>query len=206
MQSNAPIIAAMSRLKEVIALLPELLGSGLLDAGGGSLAVRDAAGIYVTPTQASRELRWKLGADDFVLFPGGGEASMSRGARQPSRENRLHRAVLGARPDWNCTYLGASWGLLAYALAEEPLQVPEAYAWPLGRGKSVEVPVQPAYFTGELSDKVTELLGRSFAKHDLGAVIIGGLGPLIAGTEVNVVFALAQTLENIARARLLATR
>ena len=67
----------MSRLSELIALLPELLASGLIDAGGGSIAVRDSAGIYVTPTQASRELRWKLSPDDFVLFPGGGEASMA---------------------------------------------------------------------------------------------------------------------------------
>lgn len=196
----------MSRLQELIALLPELLASGLLDAGGGSMAVRDGAGIYVTPTQASRELRWKLSPDDFVLFPGGGEASMSRGARQPSRENRLHRSVLAARPDWNCTYLGASWGMLAYALAEETLQVPEAHAWPLGRGKNLEIPAQPAYFTGELAEKISELLTRNFAKNNLGAVIIGGLGPLIAGTEVHGVFSLAQTLENIARARLIAPR
>ena len=96
----------MSRLKSLIALLPELLASGLLDAGGGSMAVRDGAGIYVTPTQASRELRWRLSPDDFVLFPGGGDAAMSRGARQPSRENKLHRAVLTARPDWNCESCG----------------------------------------------------------------------------------------------------
>jgi ribulose-5-phosphate 4-epimerase/fuculose-1-phosphate aldolase len=196
----------MSRLKELIMLLPELLTGGLIDAGGGSMAVRESAGIYVTPTQASRDLRWKVSPDDFVLFPGGGEASMSRGARQPSRENKLHRSVLTARPDWNCTYLGASWGLLAYALAEEALQVPEAHAWPLGRGKNVEIPVQPAFFAGEMSDKVTELLARTFAKNNLGAVIIGGLGPLIAGTEVRQVFSLAQTLENVARARLIASR
>jgi ribulose-5-phosphate 4-epimerase/fuculose-1-phosphate aldolase len=196
----------MSRLNELLALLPELLASGLLDAGGGSLAVRDGAGIYVTPTQASRELRWKLKADDFVLFPGGGEASMSRGSRQASRENKLHRAVLSARPDWNCSYLGANGALLAYALAELPLQLPEAYAWPLGRGKSVEIPLQPTRFEGELSDNVSELLGRCFAKNNLGAVIIGGYGPLIAGTEVSGVFSLAQTLENVARARLLIAR
>jgi ribulose-5-phosphate 4-epimerase/fuculose-1-phosphate aldolase len=192
----------MTRLHQLIALLPDLLASGLLDAGGGSMAVRDDVGIYVTPTQASRELRWKLTADDFVLFPGGGEASMSRGARQPSRENKLHRSVLSARSDWNCTFLGASWGLLAHAISEEPLLVPEAHAWPIQRSKSVEIPVQPAFTTGEISERAVELLGRHFAKSSLGAVLVGGTGPLIAGAEVNGVFSLAQTLENIARARL----
>ncbi|MDQ3023582.1 MAG: class II aldolase/adducin family protein [bacterium] len=195
----------MERLKSLLALIPELLASGLLDAGGGSIAVRENAGIYVTPTQASRQLRWKLTPDDFILFPGGGEASMSRGARQPSRENRLHRSMLASRPDWNCTFLGTSWGLLAYALAEKPLLLPEAHAWPLYRSRSVEIPILPSGSESP-GEAAAELMNRHFIKSDLGAVIIGGSGPLITATEVNDVFSLAQTLENVARARLLAPR
>jgi ribulose-5-phosphate 4-epimerase/fuculose-1-phosphate aldolase len=189
----------MERLTRLIALLPELYAAELIDAGGGSMAVRDGAGIFVSPTQASRQLRWKLSADDFILFPGGGEASMARAGRQPSRENKLHRAVLAARPDWNCTFLGQSWGLLSFALAGRSLHVPEAHAWPIYRNKALDLPVVDEA-ADSLAEAAAEKLAAAFARSELGAVLLKGYGPLIAGAEVDGVFSLAQALENIARA------
>ncbi len=192
----------MERLDRLVALLPELLRSSLLDAGGGSMAVRDGNGVYVSPTQASRLLRWRLSADDFVLFPGGGEASMARAGRQPSRENRLHRAVLSGRPDWNCTFLGQSWGLLSFALAGRSLHVPAAHAWPILRNKSLDIPVVELDVDAPQPDApVVNAVSGAFAKCELGAVLIRDYGPLIAGAEIETVFSLAQSLENLARAQ-----
>lgn len=193
----------MERLSRLLDLIPEYVAAGLLDAAGGNLAVRSDKGIYVTPSQAGEELRWRLTEDDFVLFPGGGEASMARAGRRPSRENRLHRALLGARQDWNCSYLGYPWGALAFALAKRPLSLPESHSRMINRHKAVQVPVLP-----EMSSMVQELAGlcseaaqREFRDCEHGALLLGGLGLVVAGPEPESVLALAQIIECCGRAQ-----
>jgi hypothetical protein len=70
----------------------------------------------------------------------------------------------------------------------------------------VRIPVQPAFTAGQPADGVVDLLARNFAKSELGAVLIGGSGPLIVGADVHSVFSLTQTMENIARASLFSPR
>lgn len=193
----------MDRHERFVALLPELVAAGLLDAGGGSAALRTDSGVVLTPTQASRALRWKLSIDDLVLFPGSGEASMARAGRQPSLENRLHRSVLAARPDWNCTLLCQGWGLLGFALASRSLPVPRAYSWPISRGRGIEVPLVEcdASNPDELSVAVNAALAEHFPKKELGAVLVRDFGPFLAGTELEAVLSFAQSLETLARAQ-----
>jgi len=191
----------MQRLHTLLALLPELLQSGLLDPSGGSLAVRTSKGIYVSPFQAGELLRWKLSLDDFVLFPGEGDASMGRAGRHPGREARLHRALLAARPDWNAVWHGHPWGLLSFSLAARRLPVPPAHSRLLKGGKPAEVPVAGDGGAPLVPETVVEVLCSAFAGSENGAVLLAGHGPLVAGVNVESVFSLAQSLENLARAQ-----
>jgi ribulose-5-phosphate 4-epimerase/fuculose-1-phosphate aldolase len=186
-------------------MLPELLAQGLLDLSGGNFAVREANGIYATPADAGERLRWKITADDLVLFPGGSDASMSRGGRRPSPENRIHRSVLSARPEWNFSYHFHGWGLIAFCLAEQPLMLPEAHAQLIRRHKEVQIPVVhgSAMNMPLFVQAVSTAVNEHFADCEHGALLLAGHGPLIAGVEPETVLALAAGLENIARARIM---
>jgi ribulose-5-phosphate 4-epimerase/fuculose-1-phosphate aldolase len=189
-------------MQRLINLLPEYVRGGLLDAAGGNLAVRSAKGVHVTPSQAGEELGWQLSADDFVLFPGGGEASMARAGRRPSRESRLHCAVLGARGDWNCSYCGAPWGLLGYAAAGRSLPLSLYHSRLIDHHKAVTIPCLPEAPGGmaELATNCAQhLAGGSFKGAEYGALLLGGIGALVAGVDESGVLALALTLEKFAR-------
>jgi len=178
-----------------------MVSAGLLDFSGGNLAVRGDDGVYITPTQAAEQLHWQLAPEDFILFPGEGDASMARAGRHPSRDNRLHRAVLNARPDWNFSYHGHCWGLLAFALACRPLPVPASHASLIKAGRATEIPVVPEMPPGapELPQKASELVLEHFKGTAHGALLIGGHGVVVAGTGIESTLSLAQTLENLAR-------
>lgn len=191
----------MENVARLLELIPEFTSAGLLDYSGGNLAVRTSQGICITPTQAAEQLHWQLSSEDLILFPGEGDASMARAGRQPSRDNRLHRAVLNARPDWTISYHGHSWGLLAFALAERPLPVPAAHASLLKARRPLEIPVIPEMPTAapELAGEISAAMTEQFAGLAHGAVLIGGHGVLIAGAELRSTLSLAVTLENLAR-------
>jgi ribulose-5-phosphate 4-epimerase/fuculose-1-phosphate aldolase len=193
----------VERVHRLLALLPELRASGLLDASGGSFAVRASTGLHISPHQAGPQLRWKLAPDDLVLFPGPGEASMARAGRQPCRDNRFHRAVLAARPDWNCSFHCHSWGLLAFALAGKALRVPLEHASLFDIQREFEVPWlapdQTAFPLG--GDQIVAQLGLNFGKQAHGAVLLGDHGPLVAGIELETTLGLAELLEQLARAQ-----
>lgn len=193
----------MENLARLLELIPQFLRAGLLDYSGGNLAVRTSQGICITPTQAAEQLHWQLTGEDFVLFPGEGDASMARAGRQPSRDNRLHRAVLNARPDWSVSYHGHCWGLLAFALAGRPLQVPAAHATLLKPRRAIEIPVISEKPTSapELAEEIGAAMTGQFAAAAHGAVLLGGHGVLIAGVEIRSTLSLATTLENLARAQ-----
>jgi len=193
----------MENLERLLELIPQFLSAGLLDYSGGNFAVRTSQGLCITPTQAAEQLHWQLSAEDFILFPGEGDASMARAGRQPSRDNRLHRAVLHARPDWDISYHGHSWGLLAFALAQQPLPVPAAHSELIKPRRAMEIPVIPEMPTNapELTDQISEVMGGPFAGLGHGAVLLGGHGVLIAGKEIRSMLSLARTLENLARAQ-----
>jgi ribulose-5-phosphate 4-epimerase/fuculose-1-phosphate aldolase len=198
-----PYNSGVQRLNRLLELIPELLASGLVDMSGGNFAIRTGRGICVSPTQAGEKLRWQLSPDDFVLFPGEGDASMARGGRRPSRDNRVHRAVLAACPEWNFLYHGHPWGLLGFALAKQPLPVPAAHAGFFGgRGPRV-VPLVPEIppGTAELAEQAAKVIFEEFKDCQCGAVLLGGHGPLVAGVEVDSTLSLAQVLESLARAQ-----
>jgi ribulose-5-phosphate 4-epimerase/fuculose-1-phosphate aldolase len=194
----------MERVQRVLGLIPELLGQGLLDASGGNFAVRGAHGVHVTPADCGERLHWRIGPDDLVLFPGEGDASMSRGGRRPSPENRIHRAVLSVRPDWNFSLHFHGWGLIAYALADLPLVLPEAFAALIRKNKEVEIPLvlgsaaAMPHFVQEIGTAISE----HFRGCDHGAVLLSRHGPLVAGVEPETTLSLALMLEKVARASL----
>lgn len=194
----------MERLKRALEIIPDMYDKGLLDASGGNLAIRASRGIYVTPSQAGEMLRWKIALEDFVHFPGEGDASIARAARRPSRESRLHRALLAARPDWNFVYHGHPWGLLAFAIAAKSMPVPAAFSNYLGHGKALEIPVVEALPSGspQLAHTATELMVREFKGSTHGAALLAGHGVVVVGAEVESVHTVATGLENVARAQI----
>jgi len=193
----------VDRAERLLELIPELTASGLLDISGGNLSVRTERGVLVTPSLAGEQLRWRLGMDDMVLFPGDGDASMARAGRRPSRDNRVHRAILAARPDWNCVYHAHPWGLLAFCTAGQPLPVPIGFSEHFGRRGGREIPVVPELVPGtaELADKSAHISSEHFAGCTHGAVLLAGHGPVVAGCEVDSTLSLVQALENLARAQ-----
>jgi len=193
----------MQQLQRLLESIPVLLASGLLDTSGGNLSVRTDRGVLVTPSQSGESLRWQLGIDDFVLFPGEGDASMARAGRRASRDNRVHRAILNARPDWHCVYHGHPWGLLAFCTAEQPLPVPLGFSEHFGRRGAREIPLVQAIAPGtaELADKAVAVIVEHFAGRTHGAVLLAGHGPVVAGSKVESTLSLAQALENLARAQ-----
>jgi ribulose-5-phosphate 4-epimerase/fuculose-1-phosphate aldolase len=193
----------VQRVRELLALLPELAGRGLLDASGGSFAVRSSRGIYITPAQAGAQLGWKLTEDDLVLFPGDGEASMARAGRQPHRENRLLRAALYARGDWNAA-LRLHWpGLMSFALAGRAVPLPAEHAASYFGGGDMALPCVERREPGHMahSERIGAALSETFAGEELGAVLLAGLGPLIAGAELQRALGFAERLERLAVAQ-----
>ena len=193
----------MNSLAHLLDLIPQLVAGGLLDVSGGNLALRVEEGILITPTQAAEQLRWQLEPEDFILFPGGGEASMGRAGRHPSRDNRVHRAVLTAQPDWDFCYHGHPWGLLSFCLAKQPLPVPRSHAELLRPARPHQIPLVPQIPTGtaELGVRVAEVIQATFKGCQRGAVLIAGHGPVVAGQGIEATLSLVQTLENLARAQ-----
>lgn len=193
----------MERAQRLLALLPELCQSGLLDSSGGSFAVRGSKGVYVSPLQAGPALRWRLSIDDLVLFPGPGEASMARAGRQPCRDNRSHRALLAARADWNLTIHCHSWGLLAFALAGESLPVVAEHYSAFKAGRDGRIQCLPPLPGGQaqLPEVVVAEMGKQFAGQPHGALLLGGNGPLVCGAELESTLSLLQLLEQLARAQ-----
>lgn len=186
----------------VLGLIPELLAQRLLDASGGNFAVRAAHGVYVTPADCGERLHWKIGADDLVLFPGEGDACMSRGGRRPSPENRIHRSVLSARPDWNFSLHFHGWGLLAFALAGQELILPEAHAGLIRKGKDARIPLVQGSASAmpHLVEAVSLAVTENFRDCEHGALLLAGHGPLVAGVEPESTLSLCIALENVARA------
>lgn len=193
----------MQRLQDLLDSIPALRASGLLDNSGGNLSVRTDRGVLVTPSLSGESLRWQLSIDDFVLFPGEGDASMARAGRRASRDNRVHRAIYSARPDWHCAYHGHPWGLLAFCTAEQPLPVPLGFSEHFGRRGAREIPLVQAIAPGtaELADKTAAVIDEHFAGCTHGAVLLAGHGPVVAGSNVDSTLSLAQALENLARAQ-----
>lgn len=190
----------MQGVARLIQLLPRAEQAGLIDMGGGAFGIRESKGVYTTPQRVGEQWNWRLEEADFVLFPGGGEASMARAGRRPCRESRLLRAILNACPQWNCIYHGHPWGLLGFALADQGLAVPAHHAYvAFGAERATEVACVPYARDGEAA--VVTAIQRSFEKARLGAVNVSGVGPFVAGSEIEPCLAFAESLEGLARAQ-----
>lgn len=193
----------MELVQKLLDLIPEMVSLGQLDASGGNLAVRTSHGICVTPTQAAELLRWRLTAEDFILFPGEGDASMARAGRRPSRDSRIHRAVLAAFPSWDFCFHSHSWGLLGFAMAHRPLPVSINLAEFFQRHKVLEVPVVPSIPSAspELAEQAAALMVEHFRGGPHGAVLLANHGVVVAGQGIESTLSLACALENLARAQ-----
>ena len=195
---------SMKRLHRLLALMPHLYERGLLDSSGGNLAVRTSHGVYITPSLAAAQLEWHLTEDDFVLFPGEGDASMARAGRRPGRESRLHRIVLNSRPDWNFSLHTHQWGLMGFCLAKQALPVPEPHSIGFGINRDTEVPCLPQMPLGvqELDALLADVASEHWKGCSHGAVLLGGHGPIFAGAEIESTLSLAERIENLARGQL----
>lgn len=190
----------MQRVKRLFELIPLAQQAGLIDISGGSFALREPQGVFVTPQRVGEQWHWKLNEQDLVLFPGGGEASMARAGRRPCRESRLLRAILAACPHWNAVWHGHPWGLLGFAIAGQPLPVPPHHAYVALGGERPATVACAAYARDEEAG-VIELLRKAFDKTACGAVLVNGIGPFVAATELELAIAFAESLENLARAQ-----
>jgi len=190
----------MELVHRVLELLPDIVATGLLDASGGNLAVRITNGVSITPTQAAEQLRWRLAPEDFIMFPGGGEASMARAGRRPSRDSRVHRAVLAEFPNWNFSFHGHCWGLLGFAVAGKPLPVPACHTELFQRRRDLEIPVVPPISASspELGEQTAAMMREHFDGSPHGAVLLGH-GVVVAGEGIESTLSLVQVLENLAR-------
>ncbi len=193
----------MERLHQLIEYLPTLISHGLIDVGGGNIAVRTSQGIIVSPSGASIDMHWELTQDDFVLFPGEGDASMAKAGRRPSRSNWVHRAVLNAVPSWNFCLHGHPWGLTGYAYAKVPLELSEFHSSLLTKHIRTSVPVITVDNDNRLHTE--EAVGETFRKQakgaDSAAALIADDGPLLASKELKHLLSLGVMLENAARAQ-----
>ena len=192
----------MERLHNLVSLLPDLSARGLIDWTSGDMAVRTSRGIFTSPAGAGDELRWRLGADDFVLFPGESNASMARAGRRPHRDNRLHRAVLQALPAWNYVLQLSTPGLLGFALAGRSLLLNSHLSYPIHRGKDCVIPLSADLHDSAVGypERIVETLHESFANNRSGAVILAGRGALIAAEDLELTVSLAQLMEKTALA------
>lgn len=193
----------MDRLHELIECIPRFTGMGLLDCGGGTLAVRTEKGIYVSSLQAAEELDWQLSVDDFILFPGEGDASLARAGRRPSHENRLHRSILQEFSQWQFTYHGHPPGLLGFCYAQQPLPLSTTHAKRLGLRGRTDVPVASDASKGpeHQTAHAMGLLKESFGGSACGAVLVAGDGPVVAAANLNKLLATSRLLEDVAVAQ-----
>jgi ribulose-5-phosphate 4-epimerase/fuculose-1-phosphate aldolase len=194
---NPPV----QRVQQLIQLIPKAEQAGLINMSGGAFAVRGTDGYYVTPQRTGEQWNWKLTEQDLILFPGGGEASMSRAGRRPCRESRLLRAILSAFPHWHAVYHGHPWGLLGYCLASQPLPVPPHLAYPaVGGERALSVPY--VHYNRDEEKGVTDSMKKPFDHAHCGAVLVSGWGPFVAGEELEPVLSFAESLEMLARAQM----
>jgi hypothetical protein len=194
----------MQSVTELLAAIPGLRAQGLLGLSGGTLGLRASEGVYVTPFQAALELDWQIAAEDLVLFPGGGEASMARAGRRPCIDNRLHRIILNANKSWTCSYVGNMPGLLSFAIAGQLLELPHEYSALFQKNPRIEaVPVTNhlPLSSVELQDQMNSLLAEQFSRSQCGALLIGGYGCVVAGANVQTASALFLVLERLALAQ-----
>lgn len=193
----------MELLHRLIEAIPELCDQGFLDASGGSVAVRTSKGIYVSPEFYGQLQRWNLTVEDFVLFPGEGDASMAKAGRRASGDSRIHRALLQEMKGWNFTYHGHPWGLLGFCYAQRPLLVSSDHTEFILSETSLEVPVLKPGKRDRLSrpENTAKLMKEHAGGKNYGAVLIGGSGPYLGGKDIATTIAYGQLLENAARAQ-----
>ena len=194
----------MEHVDHMLAQVPRLCADGLLGLAGGSLGCRTEEGVYVTPYQAAQELHWQITVDDLVLFPGGGEASMARAGRRPCVDNRLHRVMLNANPNWSYSYAGNLPGLLGYALAGRELPLPHEYGGFIQktpRTETIPVTAKLALNASELDEQITSFVAAQFGKSSFGAVLVGGYGYVAASSTLSQLSGMVLILERLALAQ-----
>jgi hypothetical protein len=189
-------------MKKILKLIPDLQSSGFLDRSGGAVALREDRGILVSPENAGELMEWQLAAEDLVLFPGGGDASMARAGRRPSHANRWLRAILAVRREWRCSVQSMAWGGMSFALAgvELPLHNVNPQLFKTMRDSSV--PLISAELDSDMQlERLQDSVAKAFGRSNFAAVLIEGEAVIVAGSDLSLMPAALQTIEGLARAQ-----
>lgn len=189
-------------MNKMLKLIPELQSGGFLDRSGGALALREERGILVSPENAGELMEWQLTAEDLVLFPGGGDASMARAGRRPSHANRWLRAILAVRNEWRCSVQSMAWGCMSFALAGQELPLHNVNPHLFKTMRDSSIPVISADLDSDAQlEKLQESVARAFGRSSFGAVFIEGEAVIVAGSDLSLMPAALQTIEGLARAQ-----
>ena len=194
----------MAVIDQLLGIIPEFAGRDLIDNDGGSFALRTPEGILITPAQAGPELGWMLEQDDFVLFPGEGDASMAKAGRRPSSESLWLRTALDTREKWNFACFMQPVGVLAFAYARQPLSISTNHSGDLW-SKNIEVmPIAVAEPKGasHLARQISDLLGGTFGESGAGALLVGHAGCILVAESAESLLRAAIIVEKAAKAQM----
>ena len=195
-------LAVSDQIAKMLELIPHLHECGYLDRSGGAVALRDDRGFLVSPENAGELKAWKLAEEDLVLFPGEGDASMARGGRRPSRNNRWLREMLLVNKDWRCCVQTMGYGAMGFALAGRELPLHNVSQQIYKTGRDGVVPLVRAIMDPDSQAReLKEVVGRAFGRSSFGAVLIEGESVVVAGTDTALLPAALDSLEGLARAQ-----
>lgn len=194
----------MDVISQLLEVIPEFAGRDLIDNDGGSFAMRTLEGILISPAQAGPELAWVLNGDDFVLFPGGGDASMAKAGRRPAPESLWLRTALDAGKKWAVACFLQPVGVMAFTYARQPLPVSPNHAGDLWPKQVEEVPIAglEAKNSSQVATELGETMRAHFDNSDTGAVLVGQAGCVIASVSVDCMLRAAIIIEKAAEAQM----
>ena len=170
--------------KEIIKYGSLLLEKGLVTGTGGNISARVSKDLMmITPSGMAYN---QLVPDDLVVLDL--EGNVVKGARRPSVEINMHRAILKARPDINAIIHTHSVYATAIAVTRQDFPpVIETMAIVFGGG--VNTAAYARIGTQELAANVVEALGNK------PAVLLANHGAVGVGKSLSEAFDICELLE-----------
>ncbi len=180
--------AAVARARaEIAACGRELLARGLLSQTAGNLSVRVGGQFCITPS--AMEYDRIIPADVAVI---GLDGRQLGGARRPSSETPLHRAIYASRPDAGAIVHAHSPYATTLAILGEP--IPAVHYMIAATGSTrVEVAGYATYGTAELARAVADAFPAPAR-----AVLLANHGMVAVGATLGEAASVAQTVETLA--------
>jgi len=176
----------------LVGALGELAERGLNVGTSGNISVRVPGGFLISPSGiAPQALRTR----DVVELDQDGERR--KGARPPSSEWRIHRDLLGARPEAGAVVHVHSPHATALACLRRPIP-PFHYLVGLAGGTDIPVAEYATFGTQALSHSVLTALDQR------RACLMANHGQIALGPNLGSAVALVREVENLAQQYLLA--